>query len=280
MARCAWCRQPIPAGARKDAKTCSKRCRQAAHRFRVAPAAETPASDRLRLAYADPPYPGLARRYYNCEEVDHVELVAQLERDYPDGWALSTSAEAHDDVMGIVRSELGPARARKEVRVGIWVRGSRASKCYGPRNAWEPLIVCRGRRRLLDPDQPLDDVLVWGGRQHSHPDALVGMKPAAFCEWMFRMLGAEPGDALGDLFPGSGAIGRAWAAYSRLGEQLDLSRLPGADPSLEYSEDRLPSRLAEAQLAVAEGLADASLVDDERPIRAGRSRRPSSSGAR
>lgn len=31
--RCAWCREAIPAGLRRDARHCSQRCRQAAHRF-------------------------------------------------------------------------------------------------------------------------------------------------------------------------------------------------------------------------------------------------------
>jgi hypothetical protein len=48
----------------------------------------------LRLAYADPPYPGLARRYYSehpdfAGEVDHRNLVRCLQA--YDGWALSTS---------------------------------------------------------------------------------------------------------------------------------------------------------------------------------------------
>lgn len=38
----------------------------------------------MRMAYADPPYPGLASRYYRREpnfagEVNHEELIAQLE---------------------------------------------------------------------------------------------------------------------------------------------------------------------------------------------------------
>ena len=34
MRVCAWCRGEIPAAARRDALCCSKRCRQARHRFR------------------------------------------------------------------------------------------------------------------------------------------------------------------------------------------------------------------------------------------------------
>ena len=44
---------------------------------------------------------------------------------------------------------------------------------------------------------------------------VIGAKPAAVCRWIFTLLGAAPGDRLDDLFPGSGAVGRAWAAFTR-----------------------------------------------------------------
>jgi hypothetical protein len=56
------------------------------------------------------------------------------------------------------------------------------------------------------------------------------MKPAAFAEWIFRLLGAVPGDTFADLFPGSGAITRAWHLYTSHG-----------------ATGRTPSRLQEAQ---------------------------------
>ena len=77
---------------------CSVRCRQARHRFlRAVGYADSVAPGRpLRLAYADPPYPGKARLYRDhpdyAGEVDHAALLARL-AGY-DGWALSTSAEA------------------------------------------------------------------------------------------------------------------------------------------------------------------------------------------
>jgi hypothetical protein len=46
------------------------------------------------------------------------------------------------------------------------------------------------------------------------PSRVIGAKPAAFCRWIFDLLGAEPGDTLDDLFPGSGVVARAWAVYS------------------------------------------------------------------
>jgi len=51
---------------------------------------------------------------------------------------------------------------------------------------------------------------------------VIGTKSAAVCRWIFDLLGAAPGDTLDDLFPGSGAVGRAWAVYTRQGEPSPL----------------------------------------------------------
>ena len=56
------------------------------------------------------------------------------------------------------------------------------------------------------------------------PTSVVGMKPPAFCEWVFRLLGALPGDSLDDLYPGSGIVSRSWRLYR--------SGSAGVDPSL------------------------------------------------
>jgi hypothetical protein len=47
------------------------------------------------------------------------------------------------------------------------------------------------------------------------PGRVLGAKPAVVRRWIFEPLGAAPGDTLDDLFPGSGAVGRAWAAFTR-----------------------------------------------------------------
>ncbi len=159
----------------------------------------------MRWAYADPPYPGMAR-YYGPEasEVDHAALVSRLQEGF-DGWALSTSAAALPDVL-----RLCPPGAW----VAPWVRGCRPTKSRSPLNAWEPVIIY-GNRPLPYADAPQDlaDVLISGARQRSHPGALVGMKSAVFAEWVFRLLGARQGDTLADIFPGSGIISRAWGEY-------------------------------------------------------------------
>ena len=177
----------------------------------------------MLVAYADPPYPGRAARCYGRSEVDHRELLADLVAGYPHGWALSTAA---DSLQAVLR--LCP----EGVRVCPWVKPGRRGRAQRARNAWEALLVYGGRPIQLEPSDSLSDVLLWRGRQHSHPGALIGMKPAAFAEWMFRLLGLRAGDELHDLYPGSGAIGRAWQGYTRCSGNQAPSRLSEAEDSL------------------------------------------------
>jgi hypothetical protein len=237
---CEWCNGAMPRDARVDAVTCSKSCRQARHRFRIKPC-DLVAEVRKRFGFADPPYPGLSRKYYGKEvtfagEVDHRELIERMLAEFPDGWALCTSAKA----LRAVWLQCPP-----ETRLSIFNRGSRACVSYHARSAYEAVLIYGGRERKMEPSEVLDDVLTWGGRQHSHPDALVGMKPAPFCEWVFRQLGAQRGDELVDIFPGSGAVSRAWRIYS--GQPVLVSKGdPWNPPRVLERQATKASRLEEA----------------------------------
>ncbi|MFJ2502566.1 hypothetical protein [Microbacterium sp. NPDC087592] len=209
----------------------------------------------LRLAYADPPYPGLSRRYYGnhpdfAGEVDHRRLIEQL--DTYDGWALSTSARALQEVLALC-----PPGSR----VAVWDRGERPTRSAGPLNAWEPVIyrggrldasrftmagerICRDRlenasRRpggrvaedlddasLVAADDAsrgssrrIDVLRYRPGSRTTDPGRVIGAKPAAFCRWMFDLLGAEPQDEFTDLFAGSGGVMRAWHAFAGIDER-------------------------------------------------------------
>lgn len=159
---CRWCEGPIRPGSRRDAKFCCQSHRQAAHRFVRSAGATAPTGadpsllatrdasvlQPRRFAYADPPYPGLARRYYADQpdyggEVDHRELVSRLASSF-DGWALSTSTAALRDVL-----LLCPA----DVRVAAWFRGARPGRSYSPLSAWEPVIYA-GARRVVSGGRP------------------------------------------------------------------------------------------------------------------------------
>jgi hypothetical protein len=209
---CDWCNGPIPARARRDSICCSVRCRQARHRFLRGVGHARPVADGhpLRLAYADPPYPGKAWLYRGhpdyAGEVDHGDLIRRLCSGY-DGWALSTSAEALPAVL---------ASCPPGVRVAAWHRGERPTVSRWPLHAWEPVIYSGGRQ--AEPshvDHRRVDSLVCGvAVLTTLPGRVIGAKPAAFARWIFDLLGAQPGDTLDDLFPGSGAVSRAWAAFA------------------------------------------------------------------
>jgi hypothetical protein len=158
----------------------------------------------VRFAYADPPYPGQARRHYGDDalEVNLELLVAHLEEF--DGWALSTSSVALRDVLPLVPSD---------TRVMAWVKPFCSFKPnVNPAYAWEPVLVRGGRHRGRDLPTVRDYVSVGITLERG----VHGAKPEEFCYWIFEVLGMELEDEFVDLFPGSGAVGRAWEKWCDL----------------------------------------------------------------
>lgn len=114
---CAWCRKLLTTTDPRR-RFCSRKCRPAAFRLRRRLTTLERLGRPMRFAYADPPYPGRAKRYYGDQpsfagEVDHVARIASLEASSYDGWALSTAADALREVL-----PLCPAAAR----VCAWVK--------------------------------------------------------------------------------------------------------------------------------------------------------------
>ena len=170
----------------------------------------------LRLAYADPPYFGSCVRYghhheepYGCWDdlATHAALIERLGEF--DGWAMSLTSTSLRQILPLCPDD---------VRVMAWVkRHAIWKKGINPAYAWEPVIVRRGRK-LPGPEtagavRMVVDWLECGYVQKG----FAGAKPLDFCRWIFRSMGAEHGDTLDDLFPGSGAVGRAWDDYQRQG---------------------------------------------------------------
>jgi hypothetical protein len=247
---CAWCENPIPAKVRRDAVCCSVRCRQARHRFlRAVGYAESVAPGRpLRFAYADPPYPGTAWLYRDHPdyggEVDHAALIARL-AGY-DGWALSTSADALPAILAL---------CPPGVRVGAWHRGERPTRSRWPLHAWEPVLYHGGRQLAIGPRR-VDSLVCGIAPLDTLPGRVIGAKPAAVCRWIFTLLGACPGDSLDDLFPGSGAVARAWAAYTG---QPEPSRLDPGDASVKARADASFPAAGDGSDPSCEALDDGSL---------------------
>lgn len=159
-----------------------------------------------RYAYADPPYPGMARLYAAeaiqrggvSVEVNHELLIAHLCDEFPDGWALSTSSVALQRVLAMCPSD---------VRVTAWCKSFAAFKVgVNPGYCWEPVILRGGRSHRARSEPTVRDFLV---EPITMRRGFPGAKPDKFVRWVLDLLGAEPDDEVVDLFPGSGAVGRA-----------------------------------------------------------------------
>lgn len=164
----------------------------------------------MRVAYADPPYPGQSAKHYLYHadfagEVDHLSLLQQLDGDY-DGWLLHTSSTALSDVLWLAQS-IGISG----FRVMAWVKPFAAFKRNVPvAYAWEPVLVKACRKPVVSKRLTLRD---WISEPITMKRGLAGAKPEAVCWWAFEVLGVEPDDELVDLFPGTGAVTRAWDSW-------------------------------------------------------------------
>jgi hypothetical protein len=212
---CSWCKvRPV----RNGQTFCRRKCRQAAHRLRkLVPVGMLRPDPALKpgelFAIADPPYLGLARRYYGAEasyagEVDHRQLIRQMMGAGYKGWALCCSAKSLRTLLPM---------CPEEVRVAAWGKPIGVpTRAKGPFNVWEPLILWGGR--LVEPgirDFEMLEAPALRAQPTRGDGYLMGRKPLAFCAWAFDLLGMVPGDLLVDLFPGTNAIGRNWEELSR-----------------------------------------------------------------
>lgn len=155
----------------------------------------------MKFAYADPPYIGCAHMYPENEEVNHEELIDFLVTEFPDGWALSCHTPSLQFLLSC---------CPEDVRVMAWVKPFAAFKPnVNPAYAWEPVIVRGGRKRTREQETVRD----WVSANITLQRGMVGAKPDAFCYWLFEVLGMEAEDEMVDLFPGSGAVTRAWERW-------------------------------------------------------------------
>lgn len=162
----------------------------------------------MKFAYADPPYIGNAKRHYaddpKCAEVDHAALIAQLESNY-DGWALSCKSNAKELAWLI-------GLCNQDIRLGAWVKPFCSFKPnVNPAYAWEPVIFYSPRKRTREEATVRD----WVSANITLQRGTAGAKPVRFSFWLFEVLGMERTDEFHDLFIGSGAVTRAWEAWTR-----------------------------------------------------------------
>lgn len=168
----------------------------------------------MRVAYADPPYPGQAKRHYGehpdyAGEVDHLMLARRLVQEF-DGYCLHTSSPALSEVLDCF------ARVCLDgdmPRVMAWVKPFAVFKRNVPvAYAWEPILVKAARKPVVSGRiTPLRDwmaapIVLNGGQ-------FAGAKPDLLCRWLFEVMGCESDDDLVDLFPGTGAVTAAWESW-------------------------------------------------------------------
>jgi len=165
----------------------------------------------VRIAYADPPYIGQAKRHYGKEatyagEVDHSQLLDSLAA--YDGWALSCSSPSLRILLPLAPSD---------ARVAAWVKPFASFKPgVNPAYAWEPVIWRGGRQgKARTGGRTAPTVRDWVSCNITLKRGLCGAKPDTFNQWLFNLLGMEPGDEFVDLFPGTGGVTRSWEEHLR-----------------------------------------------------------------
>lgn len=164
----------------------------------------------MRFAYADPPYYGLAEKFYGdmhpeahvYDTIDaHRDLVRRLCDEYPDGWGLSLHTPSLKHILPLCPDDC---------RVMAWVKPFASFKPgVGVAYAWEPVIVRGGRKRSRDQATVRD----WCAVNITLKRGFTGAKPVAFVHWLLEVLNVQPGDMVDDLFPGSGAVSEAIAGW-------------------------------------------------------------------
>ena len=163
----------------------------------------------MLIGYADPPYIGCAHLYRDqpsyAGEVDYVELVERLQSEF-DGWVLHAAATPRSMAV------LDPLVETTGARWCTWVKGFAAFKKNVPVGyAWEPVIIKPARKPVVSKRMtPMRD---WIQESITLKRGLTGAKPEKVCHWAFELVAARPTDVLDDLFPGTGAVTRAWVTW-------------------------------------------------------------------
>ena len=165
----------------------------------------------MKFAYADPPYLGLAKSFYGAIHPDaadydrietHAALINRMNSEF-DAWALSLHSPSLRVILPLCPDD---------VRVCAWVKPFASFKPgVNPGYAWEPVIIRGGRNLGREVETVVDFVQANITMMRGFP----GAKPDKFCNWLFDFVGLRPDDEFADLFPGSGAVTRAYEAWKR-----------------------------------------------------------------
>ena len=156
----------------------------------------------MRLAYADPPYFGCGKSHYGehhpeaavwDDQQAHLDLIARLCDEYPDGWALSCNPR---DLAWLL-----PA-CPDDVRVAAWCKTWHQIRPTTTQFAWEPVIW----RTSAKDNKRSPMIRDWMACAVTRQRGLKGVKPRDFNRWVLDLLAFREGDTLDDIFPGTGGM--------------------------------------------------------------------------
>lgn len=183
----------------------------------------------MKAAYADPPYLGCGKSHYgdqhpNAADFDdpatHRQLLTRLCDEF-DCWAISLHEPSLQWYLATLE-EMG--LCSPDFRTGVWVKPFAAFKPNVTRAyCWEPVIFKFARPRTREQDTWRDFIAC----PITMRRGFTGAKPEKVCHWIFDGLNLELADEFHDLFPGSGAVGRAletWKARQIIPAQLTLEK--------------------------------------------------------
>lgn len=158
----------------------------------------------VKFCICDPPYLGLAVKFYGDQHPEaavydsvegHRGLIARLVTDFPDGWAMFGHAPSLRTILPL---------CPEDVRVMPWVKPFCS---YKPNvrvaYAWEWIIV-HGGRPFEGREE--DTVRDWISANMTMEKGFPGAKPPKVIHWLLKVLNAERGDEIIDMFPGSGIV--------------------------------------------------------------------------
>ena len=158
----------------------------------------------MKFAYADPPYFKQGKRLYGKlhaeaeiwdTEQSHLDLIARLYADYPDGFALSCNPA---DLSWILPKY-------PDLRICVWAKTFHLIKPVTNQYAWEAVLLHGGR--TVYKRKPM--VRDWISCARSMRKGLVGAKPLTFNNWVLDLLNYQEGDVIDDLFPGTNGLAEA-----------------------------------------------------------------------
>jgi hypothetical protein len=174
----------------------------------------------LKMAIADPPYLGTAKRFYgldgvgngkgsnyitntnpNAELFDdpatHLEMLDYLQDNF-DSWAIAMNTHS----LGTYLKKLKMG-GDSGYRICSWIRTNSQPTGSRIRPSWEPVLIYNhSSRRSYAHGARTKDYLICGAPRNG----FIGAKPYEWTEWVTNLLGYTEGDKIADLFPGSGAV--------------------------------------------------------------------------